>query len=223
MNKHLVIGLGEIGTAVQKIFKADGIDRDQKAPQEKYDFIHICIPFNAAFNGFVKVYQKKYSPIYTVVHSTTPPGTCTSLQAVHSPVIGIHPHLEEGIRTFTKFLGGEKADIVGDEFRRNGLRVYVFDKAETTELMKILDTTFYGVCIEYTKDVKKLAKEWGVPFEAWTIWTNNYNEGYTKLNHPEYVRPNLVPIMKPKGGHCIMPNTELLDTKFTKFLRENDE
>jgi hypothetical protein len=142
------------------------------------------------------------------------------LRATHSPVIGIHPHLEEGIRTFTKFLGGPIASEVADEFRRAGLRVYIFEKSETTELMKILDTTFYGMCIEYTKDVKKQTEKFKVPFEAWTLWTNNYNEGYTKLGHPEYVRPNLVPIMTEIHGHCVRPNLELLETKFTKFLKK---
>lgn len=220
---HLVIGRGEVGRALLSIFNCGGIDRNEEflLDGQSFDIIHICIPYSAKFDEIVRGYQKQFSPLHTVIHSTVPVGTSTRLKAIHSPVLGIHPHLEEGIRTFTKFLGGEYASEVADEFRRNGLKVYVYDKAETCELMKILDTTFYGLCIEYTKDVKLQCQKYNVPFEAWTLHTNNYNEGYVKLGHPEYQRPNLVPIMTDIKGHCVMPNLELIDTKFTKFLKDN--
>ncbi len=222
-SKHLVVGLGEIGSAIREIFQADGVDPFKNiAPvSEKTQYLHICIPYEGNFSGVVEEYQKKYKPELTIIHSTVPVGTTEKLNAVHSPVLGIHPHLLEGIKTFTKFIGGKRASEVADEFRRAGLKIYIYEDSRTTELMKILDTTFYGVCIEYTKDVKEQCKRFGVPFEAWTLWTNNYNEGYNKLGHPEYTRPNLVPIMTPIKGHCVMQNSELLDTKFTDFLKEN--
>lgn len=213
------MGIGEIGTAIAKIFNADGIDKGQTADQKSYKYLHICIPNSDDFIDIVREYQDKYSPDYTIIHSSVAPGTSRQLNAIHSPVIGLHPHLEEGIRTFTKFLGGEDASMVADEFRRAGLKIYIFDKPETTELMKALDTTKYGVDIDYTKDVKTQCENYGVPFEAWTLWTENYNNGYVKLGHPEYVRPNLVPIMTPIGGHCVMPNLELIDTKYTRLLK----
>jgi len=139
--------------------------------------------------------------------------------AIHSPIKGIHPHLEEAIKTFTKFLGGEKASEVADYFRRAGLKIYITDNPESTELIKIDSTNWYGVCIEKTKDTKELCKEHGVPFELFTIWTEDYNAGYEKLGHPEYKRPNLVPIMKETGGHCIKGNAQFLKTKFTKLIQ----
>lgn len=219
----LVIGKGEIGTAIQAIFECEAIGRNEGPSQVAYKYLHICFPYSEEFIDQVRQYKDRYFAQHVIIHSTVPPGTSRKLNATHSPVLGIHPHLEEGIRTFTKFLGGPEASIVANHFRKHGLRVYIFDKPETTELMKILDTTFYGMCIEYVKDVKKLSEKWEVPFEAWTLWTNNYNEGYVKLNHPEYVRPNLVPIMTNIQGHCVIPNTDLLETKFTKFLKENNQ
>lgn len=221
---HLVIGTGEIGSALMKVFNCEGLDKDpirfRIVPQEThYDILHIAIPYSEEFVDIVAEYKAKFTPKYTVVHSTVKPGTCRRINATHSPVIGIHPHLEEGIRTFTKFIGGPDASYVADEFRRAGLKVYLFDKSETTEIMKILDTTFYGVCIEYTKDVKRQCLEHDIPFEAWNIWTNNYNDGYVKLGHSEYTRPNLVPIMTEIKGHCVRPNLELFETKFTNFLK----
>lgn len=226
--QSIVVGMGEIGTSLFNVLKENylvGTRRRGKASDYDLpvDIVHICFPYDIDFEENVQNYQKEYNPEYIVIHSTVPVGTCKKLNAVHSPVIGIHPHLEQGIKTFPKYLGGEKAGEVADYFRRAGLTVYIFDKSETTELMKMLDTTFYGVCIEYTKDVKRQCEKYGVPFEAWTIWTENYNRGYTKLNHPEYVRPNLVPIMTQIKGHCVLPNTQLLQTPFTSFIKKLNE
>lgn len=218
--RHLVIGAGEVGTAIASIFNCDTVDKEEKPKRGTFDILHICIPYSEKFIDIVKEYQFYYIPKYTVIHSTVKPGTSKELGAIHSPVIGIHPYLETGIRTFTKFLGGERASEVADEFRRHGIKVYLFDKAETSELMKVLDTTFYSLCIEYTKHVKEQCDELGVPFEAWTVYNNNYNIGYEKMGYPEYTRPNLVPIMGPQGGHCTRNNCDLLDTAFTYFIKE---
>ncbi len=219
---HLVIGLGEIGKAVQNIFDCHGRDIDDENIED-YDIVHICFPYSDNFVSQVRMYDAIHGPSYLIIHSTVPPGTSRELNAIHSPVIGIHPYLEESIRTFTKFLGGEAASLVADEFRKRGIKVFLFDKQETTELMKILDTTFYGVCAEYTKDVKRQAQAHDVPFEAWKIWTDNYNQGYQKLGYPEYTRPNLVPIMKTLGGHCVLNNASLIETKFTKLLKDSND
>lgn len=237
--KSLIAGRGEIGRALGRVLTQYDpwyVDRDgelitdftmvletsgltQSKPKE-FDILHICFPYNENFESEVERYQELYQPKYTVVHSTVKPGTCRKLGAISSPCLGIHPNLEPGIRTFIKFLAGEQAGEVANYFRRCGLKVYLFDQPETAELMKILDTTFYGLCVEYTKNVKELCKEYDVPFEAWTLWTDNYNTGYQKLGYPEFTRPNLVPILKPIGGHCVLPNLEMVDTPFTKLIKE---
>lgn len=220
--RSLIIGYGEIGKSLWNVLSphhlVDAIDKGEEN-EGTYDILHICFPYSDKFIDAVKEYQLQYKPKYTVIHSTVPVGTSRQCDAVNSPCLGIHPNLESGFKTFTKFLGGEHASGVADYFRRAGLKVYIVEKSETSELMKILDTTFYGLCIEYTKDVKEQCEKFGVPFEAWTLWTNNYNEGYVKLGHPEYQRPNLIPIMTEIKGHCVRPNLELLETKFTQFLK----
>jgi hypothetical protein len=222
--KSIIVGYGEIGKSLYNVLRTNYdvgyIDRHTEYNAEGAEIIHICIPYSDKFIEQVKEYQTRFNPKYTVVHSTTPVGTTRQLNAIHSPCLGIHPHLEESMRVFPKYLGGKQASEVANYFRRAGLKVYLFDKSETTELLKILDTTLYGVCIEYTKDVKRQCDKYEVPFEAWTVYNNFYNEGYKRLNYPEFVRPNLIPIMQKPGGHCILPNLELLDTPFTKFLKE---
>ena len=224
--KTLVVGYGEIGRSVYEIlskeYPCQAIDKNigfEVNKGETFDIMHVCFPYSDEFIKEVKRYKKLYKPKYVVIHSTVPVGTNRKLGSISSPVIGLHPHLAKSLKTFTKFLGGEKASEVANYFRRAGMKVYLFDKPETTELMKIQCTTNYALNIEFTKDMKEQCKKYGVPFEAFTIWNDNYNKGYESLGMPEYHRYNLVPIMTKQGGHCTIPNLKLLKTKFTEFLK----
>ena len=212
----IIIGNGEIGKSLHEIISGDIIDKTDKICQ--YDVIHICFPYSDEFVSEVKRYQELFKPQYTVIHSTVPVGTSRKCNAIHSPVIGMHPYLAKSIKTFTKFLGGKNAGVLANYFRKFNIKVYITDKSETTELMKLLCTARYGMDIEFTKDVKRQCKKYKVPFELFTLWTDNYNNGYTELGQKQFIRPNLIPIMEKIGGHCVIPNTQLIKTKFTKFL-----
>lgn len=221
--KTLIAGMGEVGSALARVLEQIHPTRcfDTKAPSavEKADVLNICFPWQDGFVEKVRGLQARSEARWTVIHSTVPPGTSAACGSLHSPVIGIHPLIEQSLRTFTKFISGPEASEVADYFRRAGIKVYLVEKQETTELLKILDTTFYGVCVEFTKEVKSQCDQRHVPFEAWTLWTENYNRGYAALGHPEFQRPNLVPIMSRIGGHCVLQNCEFLESEFTKFLK----
>lgn len=222
--KTLIVGNGEIGKSLLGVFdkhyECDIIDKiNEENPCLDYEIMHICFPYSDKFIDAVAEYQGRYQPKYTVIHSTVPIGTSAAVNSIHSPCVGIHPHLMESLKVFTKFLGGKDAGAVAQYFRRAGVKVYLTDNSDSTELMKIMSTTYYGMCIEYTKEVKRQCDYFGIPFELWSIWTTNYNEGYEMLGYPEYTRPNLIPIMTSIGGHCIRPNLELLNSPFTKFLK----
>jgi len=210
--KSLIIGAGEVGTALRKII--GGAIRDKEYLAGHFDIIHICFPYSDKFIDAVKSYQQEYTPKHTVIHSTVPVGTSRQLGAIHSPIRGKHPNLEEGIRVLVKFVGGEDVDDVADWFRGFGLRVYICRKPETTELLKLLSTYYYKRCIEFCKEAEKLCERFDVPFaEAYTIANQTYNEGYEKLGMKEYIRPILQPLQKEIGGHCIEVNYNLLTGK----------
>ncbi len=221
--RGIIIGKGQIGISLFNILKEhhDIKIRDKEdLVMVGVEILHICFPYFEGFIDAVKEYQEEYSPDYTVIHSTVPVGTSRKCGATHSPVRGIHPNLEKGIKTFTKFLGGESASEVADYFRRAGLTVYLTDKPETTELIKIWSTSFYAIDIEMTKQIKRDCDENGLPFEMWSLWVDTYNTGYGILGHREYNRPNLIPIMKKQGGHCTVPNAAFLDNEFTKLIKK---
>ena len=224
MNKTLIIGKGEIGNALKSIFEKEYktiiLDKNETTIETNFVFMHVCFPYSNEFENQVKQYKKLYKPKYAIIHSTVPVGTSKKLCCWHSPVVGIHPHLQESLKTFTKFIGGKNNVEIYNYFKRTGMKIYLTDKSETTELMKISSTTYYGLCIEYTKEIKKQCNKLNIPFELWTIWTNNYNQGYKKLGYNEYIRPNLIPTTGKIGGHCVVQNTSLLNNKFTMLIKD---
>lgn len=223
----IVIGYGEIGQALVKVlgqlYPVFAVDTkmEMDTKEREYEYMHICIPYSETFIEDVKVYQEKYKPKYTIIHSTVPVGTSRNLEASHSPIRGIHPNLEGGIRVFPKFIGGEKASEIADYFRRAGLKVVLFDKPETTEAMKLFDTEYYRTVIEFAKRVKRYCNEHDLNFhEVYTLANQTYNEGYKILGHDEFVRPVLQPIMTEIGGHCLLPNKELI--AMSEFAPEDE-
>lgn len=218
--KTLIAGYGQIGKGLFKnicdlyeTFVAD--EKAIKYPEGigEIEILHITFPYSDKFIEEVREYQKRYKPKFTVIHSTVKPGTCKQLGAIHSPFEGRHPFTAESMKAFIKFLAGEDAWKVADYFRVAGFRIYLFDKSETTEWLKLYSTEYYRKCIEHTLLVKKTLEEHGLPFEAWTLYTNSYNDGYQKLGFPEFTRPNLTPIARDGklGGHCVENNKNIIN------------
>lgn len=215
----LIIGGGEIGSALfnilSKQYQVEILDLDPTKNflfSNSFEILHICLPYSDNFIQNVQEYQKKYQAKYTVIHSTVPRGTSKALGAIHSPIRGKHPQLEEGIMVFRKFLGGERASEVADYFRRAGLTVTIFDDSDTTEALKLFDTQYYLENIRFAQRVKRYCDKHGLNFsEVYTIPNQTYNEGYLKLGMSEVMRPVLQPIMTEVGGHCLIPNERLLD------------
>ena len=156
--RTLIIGAGEIGKSLYEVFKyhydVDIIDKITitSGLLDEYEIMHICFPYSKDFVNQVEEYKKRYNPKYVIIHSTVPCGINEKLGTVSSPTVGIHPHLVESLTTFTKFLGGKDASQVAQYFRRAGIKVYLTDSAHSTELKKIMSTTYYGMCIEYKKE-----------------------------------------------------------------------
>ena len=208
--KAIIIGFGEVGQALQGIFGCRAVDVTGHETIH-YDYMHIAFPYGEGFEDEVKKYQLMYSPKFTIIHSTVPVGTSRRLNAIHSPIRGMHPNLEYGVRVHKKFLGGDKAWEVAEYFRDHGLRVIICDTAEATELGMLLGTECYRINIEFAKRAKELCDKHRVNYnEAYTLFANEYNAGFQALGMPEYTRQVLVPIRGAVGGHCLVPNSELI-------------
>ena len=229
MSDVLIIGYGEIGKSIEKLYEGKDyevhhFDKDEykvhTQPKNKYEIMHICIPFSETFIGTVKKYIQDISPELTIINSTVLPNTAriiydvTKANIVHSPVIGIHPYLTEGIQTIGKIIGGstnEAADMACKHFNSIGVPTEKYNNSDESEMAKLLSTTYYGWNIKFMQEVHKLCEEWDLDFDNVYKATNErYNEGYIKLGKTNVVRPVLEFMGEGYGGHCISPNAMLL-------------
>lgn len=218
MKTNLVVGLGQIGSAIQAILGCDGVDI--KPIKGKYDFLHICFPYSKTFIENVKKAQELYGG-RVVIHSTIPVGTSDSLGATYSPCRGIHPHLEEGIRTFPKFFAGPDSQEVARIFKDKGLQVWITQEPSDLEAAKLWDTTQYGWNIVLEKMIFEYCERNNLNFDiVYTHFNSTYNDGYDKLGHPEYKKYILKHHKGKIGGHCVIPNLDLLDSEVSDYIRE---
>jgi hypothetical protein len=229
-SRHLIIGAGEVGKALYSVLKSryevyirDKVDDHNLSG--RFEVLHIAYPGAKDFVFKTKRYIKKYRPNLVIVHSTVAVGTTKKIAsfAVHSPIRGVHPHLAEGIKTFVKYFGGKRAKTAAKIFSSIGIKTKIFQKPETTELLKILDTTYYGWNIVFCKEVKRICDKLKLNFdEVYTIANEDYNEGYKKLGKVNVVRPVLKPMPGKIGGHCVIPNCDLLDDWLTKTIKSRN-
>lgn len=218
---HLVLGLGEIGSAIQKILGSDGYDPKVNPDKDVkfYDVLHICFPYSAEFVKAVKMYERELHADLVIVHSTVPVGTCDENGWVHSPVRGVHPDLELGIRTFVKFFGGAQSSRAAGIFSELGIKTYGLAYAKNTEALKLWDTTIYGMNILIEKGIAAYCEKHGLDFETvYTLANATYNEGYAMLGKPQFSKYVLAHKDGPIGGHCVIPNAELLDHPLAEIL-----
>ena len=233
--KNAIIGYGEIGRSIHEVYKQNNpdiqiaiCDLDYQDNLENCDFFHICIPFNTKYSYIEAVvnYIKKYSPNYVIIHSTVEVGTTqeianqTTSLVCHSPIRGLHPNLKEGILTFPIFVGTSSNYLflqVEDLYKQLKINPIIkCESSQTTELAKLLDTTYYGVCIAFHKEAKELCLKYNLDFdEVMTNFNTTYNEGYTKLGKSNVVRPVLKDMPGCIGGHCVVPNAKLLSNTWS--------
>lgn len=217
---NLVIGLGEIGSAIQEVLQCPGHDKDERY-DGKVTALHICFPYSDSFKEAVVSYQDIYKPKVTIIHSTVPVGTSDSLGAVHSPVRGVHPYLAPSIRTFVKIFGGDKAGKAARIFKRVGVKTKTVKSARDTEAGKLWSTTGYGLNIILEKAVKEFCDKNSLDFGVvYTLFNETYNKGYQDMNMPHFQKYNLRHYPGRVGGHCIEPNLDLLDSQLAEDIKK---
>jgi len=231
--KDVIIGMGEIGKAIRDCYSpgAFNLVTIDKKPIKlaNVDVMHICFPYSDEFEGEVLRYNKLYEPKIIIIHSTVPVGTTrkifeTLLQVktvAHSPCVGKHPNLRESIQNqFIKMFsalpdGRAVASVLKHKLHIKEIKE--FRKPEATELAKLLSTTEYAWHIMIATEVNRLCEKNNVSFdEVYSFWRSSYNRGYER----KYSRPILEPCSGIIGGHCILPNLDLLKKNNKTWLSE---
>ena len=228
------MGAGEVGKSLGAVLRsAHNVyfkDKDKSdAIPEQIDVLNICYPPSKDFIKITKAYIAQYKPKLTIIHSTVPPGTTEKCGdwVVHSPIHGKHPDLSGGIRTFVKYVGGNNPFAVN--FAKHfltdaGIKVKVVANSKTSEISKILCTSYYGWNIVFMKEVAEICRKHKVPFnEVYQDWNFLYNLGYEQLGLAQFKRPVLEPMTGKIGGHCVVQNCALLKSEITDFIIKKNE
>jgi UDP-N-acetyl-D-mannosaminuronate dehydrogenase len=227
----LIIGHGEIGTALGQVLKESSyqeffqdIVKNEFIPQlngttsslfinrdDVTVIMHICIPYSKKFEYVVGQYIKQFKPDATIIHSTVLPGTTDSIysqfaemQAIYySPVRGQHNSLAEDLKRYTKYFG-QQSTVVQQRFKDANIRTAVMSDDLTLEWAKHLSNTlYYHWLIGYRQYVHQWSKELNLKETELWDFTNELHE-YTGIQYPTYFDP------KGIGGHCVLQNSKLL-------------
>jgi UDP-glucose 6-dehydrogenase len=213
-SKTLVVGLGEVGGALAEvlehkhpILKHDIERRDFSDP---IGIMHICIPFvsRAQFEPLALEYIRRFKPQLTIINSTVLPGTTRSISektaspVVYSPVRGKHVKMAKDLLHYVKFVAAseeEWAEKAAAHFQEHGMKTRTLEKPETLEVAKLGETTYFGVIIAWAQEFNRYVQRAGGDYEEAT----EFFEEVAFLPRQRYF-PGFI------GGHCVIPNINLL-------------
>lgn len=216
-----MLGYGEIGQAVHEVFREahDITLWDKKfetpRPTGPFDVMLVCIPYSKNFVDIVQYEQTRYTPKAVIIFSTVAIGTTRQIAgAVHSPVEGKHPHLAESMQQMRRWVGGRNP-VADRFFEQANVQPFYVDKPETTEALKLLSTSLYGVNIEFYRYAERVL---GEDIDKFRLFNWDYNILYKRLGLTHFQRYLLDAPKGLLGGHCIRPNAEILDEQFPSFF-----
>lgn len=222
--KSLIIGRGQIGSALYEIFAKDHecFIRDVEAVDcPEIEVLHIAYPYTDVFVRETRRYIDQYKPKLTIIHSTVAVGTTDKCgdHVVHSPERGRWPNLAFEMKKFPKFIGGFNGpDIALAESYFELCQwptISVFNPT-WTELVKLLSNIHLGLEIAWRQEVERIFTDFRASetsdFGVYDQWEETYNQGLRFLGQHHLVRPRVNP--GPIGGHCILPCIDILDSQY---------
>src|SRR5438132_5868974 len=210
----VVVGLGEVGRPLLELastrHKAVGLDVAPPTERvDRADVLHVCYPFEIKdFVGETARYIERFAPSVTIVNSTVEVGTTraiaerTGAAVVHSPIRGKHVQMLTDLLSYTKFIGAidpASGKYAAKHFESLGMRTSVLSSPEATELAKLTETTYFGMIIAWAQEVERYCDQLG----------QDYNEIASFYDEVPFF-PSVKYFPGIIGGHCVMPNIEIL-------------
>ena len=226
-NKQIVIGLGEVGSAVLtnlvERYDVDTFDlSDEKIVEGEYDVLHICYPYSEDFVKITKAYKKRFNPKVIIIYSTLKVGTTKQIpRAVHSPIEGVHPNLAKSTKNFRRYIGFNNrkvASLARKIWYPITHKIRLVENSDITEFLKLASTTEYGLNIEFTRYKSQVIYALGGGYEIAKDWNKDYNKLYKAMGI-DWARKYVLDAPEgPKGGHCVTPNARLLHEQYPNIL-----
>jgi UDP-N-acetyl-D-mannosaminuronate dehydrogenase len=221
IEKVIVVGLGEVGRPLLQLISehhhAIGIDVAPTSLVPGIDVMHVCYPFQISdFVGTTLHYIELYEPKLTIINSTVAAGTTRTIaqrssgSVVFSPVRGKHEQMPHDLRRYVKFIGAlddAAAHRAAAHFESIGITPKIFSTPETAELAKLTETTYFGLLIAWAQDIERMCDQLGIKYAEVASFFDEI--GFLP---PVRYFPGII------GGHCVMPNIELLRKTFDSGL-----
>ena len=216
----IVAGTGEVGRPLLNIlsrtYDCTGIDIEPVAVDRPCSVFHVCYPFQIRdFLGITAGYVRRYQPKLVIINSTVAPGTSRKVQeqvdapVVFSAVRGKHVKMEQDMLHYKKFVAGfnpESTEAAARHFSGAGFSTGTFRNPEIAELSKLVETTWLGVLVGWAQEIERMAAEVDGSYEE----VNEFIKEISFL--PTHVFPGKI------GGHCVMPNIDMLRKRFSSKL-----
>jgi UDP-N-acetyl-D-mannosaminuronate dehydrogenase len=177
---------------------------------ERIGVMHLCIPFQTSgqFETAALSYIKRFTPELTIIDSTVIPGTTRSIaqksgaHLAYSPVRGKHVRMREDLLHYKKFvaaLSEKDADRAEAHFRNAGMKTRRAKDVETLEVAKLAETTYFGVCIAFAQELNRYCERAGGTYEEAIAFFDEVDFLPRGRYFPGFI-----------GGHCVIPNINLL-------------
>jgi UDP-N-acetyl-D-mannosaminuronate dehydrogenase len=208
----VVCGMGEVGrplfNILSKTYSCVPVDVAPVAASGMCSVLHVCYPFQIPrFPEITKAYADKYAPELIIINSTVTPGTTEAVQnlcgrpVAYSPVRGKHVKMEADMLKYRKFVAstdGHWSEMARRHFELAGFKTAVSPSPGLLEASKLVETTWLGILVGWAQDIERIAKQYGGTYE-------DVNEFINEIDFlPSNVFPGVI------GGHCVMPNIEIL-------------
>jgi len=226
----VVVGLGEVGRPLLQLlsnsYNVIGVDITPPAePIGAVDVLHICYPFEIRdFVGQTARYIGRFEPHVTVINSTVGVGTTravaerTGAAVANSPVRGKHARMLQELAKYTKFIGALDPAIgryVAEHFERAGMKAKVLSTPEATEVAKLTETTYFGLMIAWAQEVERYCDRAGLDYEELIAFYEEISFFPSTKYYPGVI-----------GGHCVMPNIEILrkfdDSQLLRAIQDSN-
>jgi UDP-N-acetyl-D-mannosaminuronate dehydrogenase len=216
----VVAGLGEVGAPLLYLIAQKhpviGIDIELARPTGKCAVLHICYPFSSTFVETTARYIREYGPALTIINATVAPGATRAVHKIaqtpiaYSPIRGKHYKMKQDILHYVKFIGGidrESAVRAEQHFQSIGLKTKLVSSPEAAELAKLTETTYFGVLIAWAQEVSRYCDQLHVDYGE----VASFYDEIPFLPRVRYT-PGVI------GGHCVMPNIDILRKTFDSAL-----
>jgi UDP-glucose 6-dehydrogenase len=210
----LVVGVGEVGGALATVLeskhKVARLDLKPVAIEAAVEVMHICFPFSSRtqFENAARGYIHHFAPRLTIINSTVLPGTTRNLAestgacVVYSPVRGKHARMTAEMLQYTKFvsaLDNASIEMARAHFAAAGMKTRAIAIPESLELAKLAETSYFGVLIAFAQELNRYASVVGADYDQ----ISSFFEEVDFLPPVNYY-PGFI------GGHCVIPNINLL-------------